>query len=67
MFVILKQRIDTVQVETDVSIDNEEDVIGMGNDAVCVPQECEPEVSHILRWFCGGGFSCIFCVWFCAH
>ena len=55
MFVILKQRIDTIKVETDVNIDNEEDVIGMGNDAVCVPQVCEPEVSHILRWFCGGG------------
>jgi len=49
VFVILKQRIDTVKVETDVSIHNEEDVIGMETDAVCVPQECEPEVSHILR------------------
>ena len=49
MFVILKQRIDTVRVETGVSIDNEEDVIGMETDAVCVPQECEPEVSHIWR------------------
>ena len=44
MFVILKQRVDTVKVETDVSIDNEEDVIGMETDAVC-----EREVSHILR------------------
>ena len=42
---------DTVKVETDVSIDNEEDVIGMETDAVCVPEECEPEVSHILSWF----------------
>ena len=33
MFIILKQRIDTVKVETDVSIDNEEDVIGMETDA----------------------------------
>jgi len=49
VFIILKQRIDTVKVETDVSIDNEEDVIGMETDAVCVSQECEPEVSHILR------------------
>jgi hypothetical protein len=49
VFVILKQRVDTVKVETDVSIHNEEDVIGMETDAVCVPQECEPEVSHILR------------------
>jgi len=49
VFVILKQRIDTVKVETDVSIHNEEDVFGIETDAVCVPQECEPEVSHILR------------------
>ena len=48
MFVILKQRIDTVKVETDVNIHNEEDVTGMEIDAVCVPQECEHEVSHIL-------------------
>jgi hypothetical protein len=49
VFVILKQRIDTIKVETDVSIHNEVDVIGMESDGVCVPQECEPEVSHILR------------------
>ena len=48
MFVILKQRIDTIKVETDVNIHNEEDVIGMGNE-VCVKQECEPQVSHIFR------------------
>jgi len=36
-------RVDTVKVETDVSIDNEEDVIGMETDAVCEPQESEPE------------------------
>ena len=48
MFIILKQWIDSVKVETDVSIDNEEDFIGMETDAVCVPEECEPEVSHIL-------------------
>jgi len=47
--VILKQRIDTVKVETDVNIRNEEDVIGMETDEVCVPQECEVEMSHILR------------------
>ena len=46
MFIILKQRVDTVKVETDVSIDNEGHVIGMETDAVC-----EPEVSHILRMF----------------
>jgi hypothetical protein len=23
----------------------------METDEVCVPQECESEVSHILRWF----------------
>jgi len=68
VFVILKQRIDTVKVETDVSIDNEEDVIGMETDEICIPQDCEPEVSHILRWFCGScGCWCIFCVWFCTH
>jgi hypothetical protein len=48
VFIILKQSIDTIKVETDVSIDNEEDVIGMEADEVCVQQECEPEVSHIL-------------------
>ena len=47
MFVILKQSFDTINAETDVSIDNEEDVIDMETDAVCVTQECEPEVSHI--------------------
>ena len=56
MFVILKQRIDTIKVETDVSINNEEDVIWMETVAVCVPQESEPDVSRILRWFCGGGY-----------
>jgi hypothetical protein len=49
VFVILKKRVDTVKVETDVSIDIEEDVTGMETDAVCEPQGCEPEVSHILR------------------
>jgi hypothetical protein len=49
VFIILKQRIDTIKVETDVSIRNEEDVIGMETDEVCGPQGCEPEVSHILR------------------
>jgi len=49
VFVLLKQRIGTIKVETDVSVHNEEDVIGMETDAVCDPQECEPEVSHILR------------------
>jgi hypothetical protein len=49
VFVILKQRIDTIKVETDVSFHNEEEVIGMETDEVCVSQECEHEVSHILR------------------
>ena len=49
MFVILKQSIDTIKVETDVSVHNEENVIGMETDAVCVPQESEPEVSPFLR------------------
>ena len=48
MFVILKQWIDNIKVETDVNIHNEKDVIGMETDAVCVKQECEHEVSHIL-------------------
>jgi len=51
VFVILKQRIDTIKAETDVSIHNEEDVIGIETDAVCEPRECEPEVRHILRSF----------------
>jgi hypothetical protein len=46
---ILKQNIDTIKVERDVSIHNEEDVIGMETDEVCVPQESKHEVSHILR------------------
>jgi hypothetical protein len=41
---MLKQRIDAIKEETDVSIHNEEDVIGMESD-----EDCEPEVSHILR------------------
>ena len=49
MFIFLKQRIDTVKVETYVNMHNQEDVIGVETDTVCVPQECEPEVSHILR------------------
>ena len=49
MFVILNQRIVTIKVEADASVDNEEDVIGMETDEVCVPQGCEREVSHILR------------------
>jgi hypothetical protein len=48
VFIILKQRIDTIKVEPDVSIHSEEDVIGMETDGVYVPQECELEVSHIL-------------------
>ena len=59
MFIILKQNIDTVKVETDVSIDNQEDVTGMETDEFCEPQdyetefcesqESESEVRHILR------------------
>jgi hypothetical protein len=49
VFIILKQSIDNVKVETDVSVHNEEDVIGMETDGVCVPQVCEPEVSRVLR------------------
>jgi hypothetical protein len=49
VFVILKQIIDTVKVETAVSIDDEGDVIDLETDEVFVPQQCEPEVSHILK------------------
>ena len=57
---------DTVKVETDVSIDNEEDVIGVETDAVCVPQECEPEVSHILSWFVWWWWLLMY-IGFCTH
>ena len=43
--------IGTVKVEIDVDIHNEERIFGMETDAICDPQDCEPEVSHILRWF----------------
>ena len=49
MFIILKQGIDTIKVETDVSVHNEEDVIGLETDEFCELQECEPKVSNILR------------------
>jgi hypothetical protein len=49
VFIILKQRIDTVKVETDVSVHNEEDVIGMKTDGVCVPKGSENELSDVLR------------------
>jgi len=44
VFVLLKQRIHTIKVETDVSMHNEEGIFGMENDAIY-----EAEVSHILR------------------
>ena len=47
------------KVETDVNMHNQKDVIGMETDAVC-----EPEVSHILRFF-GGVIDIYFFVWFC--
>ena len=49
MFIILKQSIDTIKVETDVSIHNKEDVIGLETDEVCETQNSELEMSHILR------------------
>ena len=49
MFLVLEQSINTVKVETDVNMHNQEDVFGMETDAVCVPQECETQVTHILR------------------
>jgi hypothetical protein len=68
VFIILKQSVDTIKVQTDVSIDNQEDVIQMETYEVCVPQECEPEG--------GPYFEMIYvvvvvginiCVWFCTH
>jgi hypothetical protein len=49
VFIILKQSIVTVKVETAVSVHNEEDVIGVETDGFCVPQESELEVRHVLR------------------
>jgi hypothetical protein len=49
VFIILKQSIDTIKVETDVSVHNEEDLIGKETDGVCVAKGSELEVSHILR------------------
>jgi len=57
VFIISKQRIVTITVETDVSIHNEEDEIGMETDEFYVPQECEPEVSHILMYIFVCGFA----------
>ena len=48
MFIILKQSVDTIEVETNMIVHNEEDVSGMETNESCVPQECEPEGSHIL-------------------
>jgi len=62
-----KQRIDTIKVETDVSIHNQEDVIGMESEEVCVPQDCEPKVSHILERFLWWWFLMHIFVWFCTH
>ena len=56
-----------MKVETDVSIHNEEDVIGVETDAVCVPREREPEVSHILRWFLWWLYIFVCGLWFCTH
>jgi hypothetical protein len=67
VFIILKQSIDTIKVETDVSVHNEEDVIGMETDGVCVPQESEPEVSHNLRRFLWWWLLIYIVVWFCTH
>jgi hypothetical protein len=49
VFIILKQIINAVKEETDVNMHNQEDIIGMETDAVCVTEECQPEVSHILK------------------
>jgi hypothetical protein len=45
---VLKQSIDNIKVETDVSVDNEEDVIGEEIDAFCLLQESEHEVSDLF-------------------
>jgi hypothetical protein len=49
VLVILKPIIDTVKVETDMSVYNEEDFFGMETDEVFAPLESEREVSHILK------------------
>ena len=49
MFIILKQSIYTVKVETDVKMHNQEDIIHLETDAICVTDKCEPELSHILK------------------
>ena len=65
MFIILKQTVDAIKVERDASMDDEEYIIGMESDVFCVPQECEPEVSHILMYiFVVVVFYVYFCVWF---
>ena len=35
MFIVLKQRIDTVIVETDLSVHNKQDAVGMETDVFC--------------------------------
>ena len=49
IFCIMEENmiIDAIKVETNVSIHNQEDVIGMKTDEVCVPQECEAESDEI--------------------
>jgi hypothetical protein len=49
VFIILKQSIDTLKVEANVNIHNQEDIIGMETNAGCVPQVCISQVSRILR------------------
>ena len=44
-----KTSIYTVKVETDVKMHNQEDIIDLETDAICVTDECEPELSHILK------------------
>jgi len=48
---VLKQSIVNIKVETDVSVDNEEDVIGEEIEAFCLLQESEHEVSDLFSWF----------------
>jgi len=63
VFIILKQSINTVKEGTVVNMHNQKGIIGMETDAVCVPQECEPQVNHILRWFL---WWCFWYIFFCA-
>ena len=59
---------DTVKVETDVSIDNEEDVIGLETDAVlCSTRVWTWGEPHLGLSFVVVVVDVYCCVWFCTH